>query len=114
MTDGNIEVSEVVFMWDSVNSRNPVCSCHRQLRFSGLSQQPHPRTQESEGFRGWSRKLDGTCAHGSATRRSVSLMMRLGRDISSCVLAAEGDDDVWECGVAWWRTKIRVGWCSLV
>lgn len=52
MTNGNIEVSEVVIMRDGVDSWDPVYSCHRQLGFSELSQQPHRRTptQEREDF----------------------------------------------------------------
>lgn len=49
MTDGNIEVSEVVIMRDGVDSWDPVYSCHCQFGFSELSQQPHRRTQPKKG-----------------------------------------------------------------
>lgn len=36
MTDSYIEISEVVFMRDGVDSWDPGCSHHCQLDFSGL------------------------------------------------------------------------------
>lgn len=85
-----------------------VCSCCCQLGFSGLVNNPRytriPRESED------SRRQNRWDIYSRFSYETLGLLDdAFGKRHLELCLAAEGEDG-WECGVAWLRVKIKVGW----